>query len=126
VDRRKEPRIQIDQEVTVTVLGEENSPPFEAIAVDMSGNGMRILSPRPVPYQAAVKVQEGDLLLLGEVVRVEALDCGYMFALKLQHSLQALSDLQRLNQALQWEDRREVDERGAKEVFVREPVARRS
>ena len=109
----------------MTVLGDPDFPPFLATAVDMSGSGMRILSPHPVPYQAAVKVQEGDLLLLGEVVRVETLEGGHMLALKLQHSLSSLGDLERLNQALHWEDRRRIDESSGKEKFVREPVARR-
>ena len=123
MERRKEARIEINQEVTVTVLGEVDSPPFQAVAIDMSGTGMRILVPEPVPYQAAVKVQAGDLLLLGEVTRVETSGVGHLLALKLQHSLTSLSDLQRLNQALHWEERK-IDEPNEKEVFVREPVAR--
>jgi c-di-GMP-binding flagellar brake protein YcgR len=87
VDRRKEPRIEFHQEVMITLLGELDSPPFSVVAVDMSGSGMRILSQRPVPYQAMVKVQVGDLLLLGEVIRVQVSDQGHMLALKFWHSL---------------------------------------
>ncbi len=85
----------------MTVLGEPDLPPFQAVALEMSGSGMRLRSPRPVPYQAAVRIEAGDLLLLGEVVRIE----GDVIALKLQHSLSSLSDLHRLNQALCWENR---------------------
>lgn len=92
------------------MLGETESAPFQAVAVDMSGSGMRIVSPRAVPYQSAVKVQAGDLLLLGEVIRVQKSDCGHVLALKLQHSLDSLSDLHRLNQALLWEDRKVGEE----------------
>jgi hypothetical protein len=87
LERRKEPRIEIHQDVMITLLGEPDSPPFPVVAVDMSGSGMRILSERPVPYQAAVKVEVGDLLLLGEVIRVQSSDRGNMVALKFWHLL---------------------------------------
>jgi hypothetical protein len=86
-ERRKEPRIQINQEVTVTLLGGQDSPPFRAVAEDMSGSGMRILSQHPVPYQTVVKVEMRDLLLLGEVIRVQVCDRGNVVALKFWHSL---------------------------------------
>jgi c-di-GMP-binding flagellar brake protein YcgR len=87
VERRKDPRIEINQEVTVTLLGEPDSTPFPAVAIDVSGSGMRILSQRPVPYQAMVKVEVRDLLLLGEVIRVQVCDRGNVVALKFWHSL---------------------------------------
>jgi hypothetical protein len=103
MERRKEPRADIDQEVKVTVLGEAGALPFHAAAVEMSGSGMRLLSPVSVSYQAAVKVEAGDVLLLGEVIRVQASNRGFMLAVKLRHSLDSLNDLHRLHQALQWE-----------------------
>ena len=101
MERRKEPRVETNQEVTVTVLGEADAAPFKAESIEMSGSGMSIFCSRAVPYQAAVKVQAGDLLLLGEVIRVQAADGGHMVALKLQHSLDLAGDLRRLHQALQ-------------------------
>jgi hypothetical protein len=89
LERRKEPRVEINREVMITLLGEPDSPPFQVVAVDMSGTGMRILSQRPVPYQAMVKVEVGDLLLLGEVIRVQVSDRGNTVALKFWHSLGA-------------------------------------
>ncbi len=105
MERRKEPRIDIDQTVTMTVLGAVDSSPIQVKAVEMSGEGMRILSPVPVKYQAVVEVRTHDMLLLGEVIRTEARDGNHLLAIKLQHSLHSLCDLQRLNQALRWEDR---------------------
>jgi hypothetical protein len=104
VERRKEHRIEINQEVTVTVLSEPDRPPFQAVAVEISGSGMRLLSPYPVSYQAAVKVEARDLLLLGEVVRVQVSQQGTTLGLKLLHSLDSLGDLRRLNRALRLED----------------------
>jgi len=105
MERRKEPRVPINQEVTVTLLGETDSVPFPAEAVEMSGTGMRIVSPRPVPYQAAVKVRAGDLLLLGEVIRVHDCDRGHMLGLRLKHSIDVVGDLHRLNEAIRGEER---------------------
>jgi c-di-GMP-binding flagellar brake protein YcgR len=121
MERRKEARVEMKQQVTVTVLGEPDSPPFQALAVEMSGTGMGILSPLAVPYQAAVKVQLADLLLLGEVVRVQVSDGGHMLALKLRHSLDVAGDLNRLNDALHMEASREsIHEIGrASEPYVR-------
>jgi hypothetical protein len=104
MERRKEPRIDIDQEVTLTVLGGLESQSIQARAVEMSGRGMRILSSLRVPYEAAVKVQTSDLLLLGEVIRVQATGDGYMLALKLRHSVDLRGDLFRLNDAIRRED----------------------
>jgi hypothetical protein len=104
VERRKEPRIAINENVTVTVLGETDSEPFQATALELSSNGMRLRSTCAVPYQAVVKVHSRDLLLLGEVIRVQAAEGGVVWALKLQHSLDSLGDLRRLNQSLRWED----------------------
>jgi c-di-GMP-binding flagellar brake protein YcgR len=103
MERRKQSRVALDQKVTITVLGTPDSPPFQATTVDMSGGGMRILSPLPVPYQAAVKVQTGDRLLLGEVIRVENSERGHMLAVKLKHSLEMWGDLCRLNDAIRAE-----------------------
>jgi len=110
MERRKQPRVDINQEVMVTVLGEPDSPPFQAVAVEMSGCGMRILSPQRVPYQAAVKVQAGALLLLGEVIRVENGERGHTLALKLRHSLTMLDDLNRLNEAIRGESFKGAEE----------------
>jgi hypothetical protein len=109
MERRKEPRVAIDQQVMVTLLGETDLPPFQASTLDMSGGGMRLLSPVRVPYQAAVKVQAGELLLLAEVIRVEEYGQGYSLALKLEHSLFLLNDLYRLNEAIRREEAK-VDE----------------
>jgi len=104
MERRKEQRADLEQKVTITVLSEPERAPFLAVALDMSGSGMRILSPSAVPYQAAVKVEAGDILLLGEVIRTESTDGGHMVALKLLHSLDSMGDLQRLNRALRLAD----------------------
>ena len=108
MERRQQPRVEIDQEVMVTILGNPDSPPFQAVAVEMSGSGMRILSPIPVPYQTAVKIEVDALLLLGEVIRIEQGERGHMLALKLRHSLTMFDDLYHLNDAIRGESHRAV------------------
>jgi hypothetical protein len=109
MDRRQQPRVSINQEVTVTILGNPDSSPFRAVAVDMSGSGMCLLSPLPVPYQAAVKVEADGLLLLGEVIRVVSGEQGHTLGLKLQHSLSMFEDLYRLNEAIRGESYRPAE-----------------
>jgi hypothetical protein len=104
MERRKEPRFAIHQPVEMTVLGDPASAPFQAVAVEMSGSGMRIESLRAVSYQAAVKVRAGDLLLLGEVIRVQESQQGHTLTLKLQHSLDMAGDLVRLHEAIRPDD----------------------
>jgi len=117
MERRIEARIEIDQTVTVTVLGMPDSAPFQAVALEMSSRGMGIQSPIAVPYQAAVKVQVGDLILLGEVIRVQVSNGVHMLALKLRHSIDLAGDLNRLNDALHQEASRETSP--ASESYVR-------
>jgi hypothetical protein len=105
MERRKDARIDIDQDVTLTVLSAPGLTAFQAKAVEMSDGGMRIVSPVPVNYQAAVQIRAGDFLLLGEVIRSQVLDGCHLLVIKLQHSLDSLGDLRRLNRALRWEDR---------------------
>jgi PilZ domain len=109
MDRRKQPRVEVHQEVTVTVLGDPDWPSFRAVAVDMSGSGMRLLSPLPVPYQAAVKIEVEALLLLGEVIHIEHGAQGHTLGVKLQHSLAMFEDLYRLNDALRRESFKAVE-----------------
>ena len=114
MERRKEPRVGINQQVMVTVLSEKGSAPFQAVTLDMSNSGMRLMSPVRVPYQATVKVQTGELLLLAEVIRVEEAQLGYSLGLKLEHSLFLLHDLHRLNEAIRKESVR-VEELSAQD-----------
>ncbi len=89
----------------MTVLGILGDPSVAGCVIDMSGSGLRVTLALPIPCGAPVKVEAGDMLMLGEVVRCEAMEgepAGTMYAVgvHLSHSLAALSDLGRLNRAL--------------------------
>ncbi len=95
MDRRKEPRIQSYQSVELTVLGDAGFSCL-AHAVQLSGHGMRLVVHRSVPVNAAVKIEAGDWLVLGEVCYCRRERTYYSVGLQLE---QALAGLQELNEA---------------------------
>jgi hypothetical protein len=116
-ESRREQRLPADTPVTITVLGILGEPKAVGTVLDMSGSGLRVKLPLPIPCGAPVKLETNDMLMLGEVVRCEALGQFYSVGLALSHSLAALSELERLNRALLGHDA-EVD------MAVREFVRR--
>ena len=68
--------------------------------LDLSGRGMRLLLDRPLQCSAAIKVEAGDALVLGEVRYSVPAPAGFEVGIELQHSLVGLTELARLNQKL--------------------------
>lgn len=68
--------------------------------IDQSGSSLRLKMPNPIPCGAPVKVETGDMLMLGEVVRCEPSGQTYTIGLKVSQLVPCLSDLERLNRAL--------------------------
>jgi hypothetical protein len=100
VERRREPRFQTNATVTVTVLNTLEQPAMSGLVSDMSGRGLRLTVPHPIPYGAAVKVEGNDMLVLGDVSRCQPAGSGYTVGLALTHSLTMLAELASLNRAL--------------------------
>ena len=100
VERRKEVRILGATPVTVKVLGILPQPPMAGRVLDMSGSGLRVEVPLPIPCGASVRVETADTLMLGDVCRCEPRGDRYAVGLMLSHSLDRLLDLERLNRAL--------------------------
>jgi len=67
VERRKEPRLKVRQPVTLMVLGAKGSHLIEACVLDMSGGGLKLRAPAPVPCGTQVKIDGKNMLILGEV-----------------------------------------------------------
>lgn len=84
----------------LTVLGPVARPVMQAQVLDASGAGLRLRVPSMIPSGSPVKVDAEDMLLLGEVTRCEPEQGAYIVGLHLSHSLEALAELQKLNQAL--------------------------
>jgi hypothetical protein len=89
----------VDTAVTVTVLGELTQLPMEGRVVDMSGSGLRVAVPAPVPYGSAVRIEGDNMLLLGEVLRTQAADGVYEVGVQISHALTSLDELQEMNRA---------------------------
>ena len=102
-ERRKEPRLKTNQPVTLTLLGEPMGPRpqvCEGCVLDVSGIGLRIRTPGPLPCGAPVRVDAKEMLMLGEVCRCEPEGGAYTVGIELSHSLGGLGELEKLNHAL--------------------------
>lgn len=103
-ERRREPRVPADLAVTVRLLSGAPEP-LPARIVEMSGSGLLLISSRPLPVSAPVRIEGGDMLLLGEVCRCESEPGAARVAVQVRHSLRGLRELDRLNRALLGESR---------------------
>ncbi len=106
MDRRQEPRVEANEPVVITELGDHRRHPMGGMIQDLSGGGMLIKLPRSIATDTLVRVETGSMLLLGEVVRCEPDGEEFRVALiicrSLQnlHSLQSRQALENLNRAL--------------------------
>jgi hypothetical protein len=99
MERRMTPRLKLDEPLQVTVLG-QGLPSVTASVVEISGRGLKLHSPVPIPVDAPVKVEAPELLVLGEVCFCQAAGESYEIGMNVVHSLTNLSELERLGRAL--------------------------
>ena len=71
MERRKEPRLKANQPVMVTSLAMMGMPPMSGCVLDMSGSGLQLRLPNPVPCGSSVKVESQHVTMLGEVSRCQ-------------------------------------------------------
>src|SRR5579863_217468 len=71
VERRREYRFEPNQAVTVKVLGMRPGPVMAASVCDISGSGMRLRTPLPVPCGIAIEIDSHATFALGSVCRCE-------------------------------------------------------
>ena len=98
-ESRHEGRFQCDSPVQVSILGKTEAT-FAGYLSNFSAGGLRLLVERPVPEGAAVKVEFGETLLLGEVRYCRREEGGYAVGLELEHSLACTEELVRLAREL--------------------------
>jgi hypothetical protein len=99
MERRREARIRTDKPVELTVLGsEESSGPAQAI--EFSGHGLQVVLHRPIPVNAAVKVEGDDWMMLGEVCYCRQEGIHFVAGLKIDQTLDNLQELSKLNENL--------------------------
>ena len=102
MDRRREPRFETSQPARVRLLGED---PVTLLGVvrNMSGKGMRLSLDRGLPLDAAVRVELGTSVLLGEVCYCQPEDSGYSVGLVLDQVLHHAAGLRPLVEAVSTE-----------------------
>jgi hypothetical protein len=100
VERRSEPRFEAQETILLTLL-EEGGDAMPALAMDVSGSGLRLLLNRPVAVGSAVKLEPADTMMLGEVCYCTPhIGHGYYIGIKLRQVLHGLGALAMLNQRL--------------------------
>jgi hypothetical protein len=92
-ERRREQRIKLEEAVLISLLGPPGGPPIPAAILDISGSGVSLLSPRPLPGGTMVKVQGLNRHILGEVIRSDPEGDAFNIGLKVKHVLDRPSEL---------------------------------
>ncbi|MBM3787607.1 MAG: hypothetical protein FJW30_24895 [Acidobacteria bacterium] len=109
MDRRTHPRIEVNQPARLTLLSGASAT-FDVRIVDAHERGMRVYTSAPLPLHQPVKVEYGDLLVLGDVCHCGEAGPGGPFThsvgLMIHEVLAGLADLRPLLEALQKEESR--------------------
>ena len=86
MERRKEPRLKANQSVMVTPIGMIGMPSMSGRVLDMSGSGLRLVLPNPVPCGSPIKVETEHIVMVGEVCRCELDNRVYVVGLMVLHT----------------------------------------
>jgi hypothetical protein len=87
MERRKEPRLKANQPVIISSVGLMPMPPISGRTLDMSGSGLQLRLPNPIPCGSPVKVESEYMVLLGEVTRCQYdTEGGYIVSLMVLES----------------------------------------
>jgi hypothetical protein len=119
MERRREARIRADKPVELTVLGVEDAG-GPAQAIEFSGHGLQVVLHRPIPVNAAIKVEGDDWIMLGEVCYCRQEGIHFVAGLKIDQTLENLDELSRLNEnLLSTQQRAESPSTEEKKLLVR-------
>jgi hypothetical protein len=99
MESREEARFEVDQEVTVTLLGEVETA-LRGKVVNLSGKGVCLLSGQELPSGSALKIELGDTLVLGEVAYCRRQENVYYAGIELNQALYHTQHLAALAQRL--------------------------
>jgi hypothetical protein len=99
MDRRRELRVNVNQPVRITVLGEYRHE-MQGNAVDFSGHGIRVVVPSSVSPGNPVRIDLDDAMLLGDICYCRPNGSGFTLGVQLDQALSGLAELARLNHAL--------------------------
>jgi hypothetical protein len=99
MDERSEQRTETSEPAMVTVLDEPEAP-LPATVANYSPSGMRLLLDRPMRFDAPVKIEWGNRLLLGEVCYSRPEGHGFSVGISLLQALFDVAEVQRLSRGL--------------------------
>ena len=99
MEQRGEPRIDFEQAVRLTTLGEP-SEELSAQIANLSGTGMRLLVDRKIPAGVTLRIEWDQILLLGEVCYCQFMNGSYAIGVELEHALLQTRELSRLAREL--------------------------
>jgi hypothetical protein len=97
MEHRREHRFPSEQPVSLTVLGDPEKR-VTAIVKNASGRGLGLISPESVPSGAAVKIEFGDFIFLGEATYSKAMEDVYYVGIELTEVLSGLAALSRMTE----------------------------
>lgn len=102
MERRREPRSSVRQQVAVTDLTHEVClDPSEIL--DYSGRGLALHVKTRAPINAAIQIEWQEAVLLGYVCYVQEVEQGYRLGLTLDHVFAGSRDVAQLLKSLQEE-----------------------
>lgn len=85
-ESRRERRLAVNTAVTVKLLGMLGEPTVTGRVLDMSGSGVRVMLPTPMPCGGKVRIEGDGLVMFGEVVRCAPNGDAYSLGIALSHS----------------------------------------
>ena len=97
MEQRREHRVPTEQPIVLTVLGDLERR-LTATIKNASGRGLGIISPEFVPLGAAVKLEIGDSIFLGESMYCKSMEDAYFLGIELTEVLCGLAALSRMSQ----------------------------
>ena len=115
MERRAQPRASVEERVWVTLLSAESAAQdieFEALLVNVSQQGMRLVTDRAIPVSHPVRILTAQRLVLGEAMYCLADGPSrYVAGIAVEQVLSELPEIQRMANSI-W---REQPERAQRE-----------
>ena len=87
LERRREPRIRSNEQVQLKILGDRSAVEIPATVLDVSGRGLKLVSPIYLRPGTLVQIDGLTHKLLGEAMWCARDGHGYEFGLRVQHSI---------------------------------------
>jgi len=98
MERRREPRIACYQRAALTLLSGKRRT-ILCHAIDLSGQGMRIVLDEPLPVDTLISIEIGDWMALGEVRYSRREYSHYAVGLELDQVVMGLRELDALRRS---------------------------